>query len=171
MARRRRQRKAAITSVTAPQTPQRRQGGGPVRSPRQCRRAVHHRCRQPQRIAHAARGAPPAQPDSARHRHGPARRARQSGRPLRLPGQPQGDFQARHGSNLPENPRGRKSSRRGRKRRFDPAIFEERFRTIERVFAPEAKFRRLQVRFERISDVHYAFTTLAYTMINLRYYC
>jgi hypothetical protein len=33
------------------------------------------------------------------------------------------------------------------------------------------KFRRLLLRFERISRVHYAFKTLAYTMINLRHYC
>ncbi|MDH6147458.1 hypothetical protein OKW46_001380 [Paraburkholderia sp. WSM4179] len=33
------------------------------------------------------------------------------------------------------------------------------------------KFRRLLLRLERISDVHYAFKTLAYTMINLRHYC
>jgi hypothetical protein len=37
--------------------------------------------------------------------------------------------------NIPENPRGRKTPKRGRKQRFDPAIFEERFRIIERVFA------------------------------------
>ena len=49
-------------------------------------------------------------------------------------------------------------------------IFEP-FRTIERVFAWEDKFRRLQLRFERISGLHYAFKTLAYTMINLRHYC
>ena len=73
--------------------------------------------------------------------------------------------------NIPENPRGRKTSKRGRKRRFDAGIFEERFRTIERVFAWEDKFRRLLLRFERISDVHYAFKTLAYTLINLRHYC
>ena len=59
----------------------------------------------------------------------------------------------------------------GRKPLFDPAIFDERFRTIERVFAWEDKFRRLLLRFERISHVHYAFKTLAYTMINLRHYC
>jgi transposase len=73
--------------------------------------------------------------------------------------------------NIPENPRGRKAPKRGRKLRFDPAIFEERFRTIERVFAWEDKFRRLLLRFERLSLVHYAFKTLAYTMINLRHYC
>ena len=37
--------------------------------------------------------------------------------------------------NIPENPRGRKTPKRGRKQHFDQAIFEERFRTIERVFA------------------------------------
>jgi hypothetical protein len=31
--------------------------------------------------------------------------------------------------------------------------------------------RRLLLRFERISDVHYALKTLAYSMINLRHYC
>ena len=73
--------------------------------------------------------------------------------------------------NIPENRRGRKTPKRGRKQRLDAAIFEERFRTIERVFAWEDKFRRLLLRFERISQVHYAFKTLAYTMINLRHYC
>ena len=42
--------------------------------------------------------------------------------------------------NIPENPRGRKTPKRGRKQRFDPAIFEERFRTVERLFAWEDKF-------------------------------
>jgi hypothetical protein len=50
-------------------------------------------------------------------------------------------------------------------------IFKERFRTIERVFAREDKFRRLLLRFERISGVHYAFKTHACTMIDLRHYC
>ncbi|MFT0175129.1 hypothetical protein ACLKMY_40890 [Paraburkholderia mimosarum] len=73
--------------------------------------------------------------------------------------------------NIPENPRNRNQNKRGRKRHFNEAIFEERFRTIERVFAWEDKFRRLLLRFERISDVHYAFKTLAYTLINLRHSC
>ena len=73
--------------------------------------------------------------------------------------------------NIPENRRARKKTKRGRKRRFDPEIFRERFRTIERVFAWEDKFRRLLLRFERISAVHYALKTLAYTMINLRHFC
>jgi hypothetical protein len=73
--------------------------------------------------------------------------------------------------NIPENRRGRKTPKRGRKRHFAAAIFKERFCTIERVFAWEDKFRRLLLRFERISQVHYALKTLAYTMINLRHYC
>lgn len=73
--------------------------------------------------------------------------------------------------NISPNSRGRKRPKRGRKPRFDPAIFEERFRTIERLFAWEDKFRRLLLRFERLSQLHYAFKTLAYTMINLRHYC
>lgn len=73
--------------------------------------------------------------------------------------------------NINENKRNRKTTKRGRKQVFDPTIFRERFRTIERVFAWEDKFRRLLLRFERISSVHYAFKTLAYTLINLRHYC
>jgi hypothetical protein len=73
--------------------------------------------------------------------------------------------------NIADNPRGRKTVKRGRKRHFDAAIFEERFRTIERVFAWEDKFRRLPLRFEQISKLHYAFKTLAYTLIILRHYC
>jgi transposase len=73
--------------------------------------------------------------------------------------------------NINPNARGRKQPKRGRKTFFDPAIFEERFQTIERVFAWEDKFRRLLLRFDRLSQLHYAFKTLAYTMINLRHYC
>jgi transposase len=73
--------------------------------------------------------------------------------------------------NIPENPRGRKTPKRGRKRFFDPALFQERFFTIERVFAWEDKFRRVLIRFERIGKLHYALKSLAYTMINLRYFC
>jgi transposase len=73
--------------------------------------------------------------------------------------------------NINENKRGRKTPKRGRKPFFDPDILEERFRTIERVFAWEDKFKRLLLRFERISELHYALKTLAYTMINLRHFC
>jgi hypothetical protein len=69
------------------------------------------------------------------------------------------------------NPRGRKFMKRGRKPIFDEAIFQERFYTIERVFGWEDKFRRLLLRFERLSHLHYAFKSLAYAMINLRHFC
>jgi hypothetical protein len=69
------------------------------------------------------------------------------------------------------NGRGRTQPTRDRKPLFDPAILAERFRTIERVFAWEDKFRRLLLRFDRLSQLHYAFKTRAYTMINLRHYC
>ena len=73
--------------------------------------------------------------------------------------------------NIPENRCGRKTSKRGRKPLFKSAIYEERFFTIERVFAWEDKFRRLLLRFERIGRLHYALKTLAYTTINLRHFC
>jgi transposase len=73
--------------------------------------------------------------------------------------------------NINPNSRARKRPKRGRKPFFEPAIFDERFHTIERVFAWEDKFRRLLLRFDRLSQLHYAFKTLAYTMINLRHYC
>ena len=73
--------------------------------------------------------------------------------------------------NINPNLRARKLPKRGRKPFFKKAIFDERFRTIERVFAWEDKFRRLLLRFERLSQVHYAFKSLAYTLINLRHYC
>ena len=73
--------------------------------------------------------------------------------------------------NINPNVRARKLPKRGRKPFFKKAVFDERFRTIERVFAWEDKFRRLLNRFERLSQVHYAFKSLAYTLINLRHYC
>ncbi len=73
--------------------------------------------------------------------------------------------------NIHENQRNRVSTKLGRKRFFNQEIFDERFATIERVFGWEDKFRRLLIRFERISKLHYAFKTLAYTMINLRNFC
>lgn len=57
--------------------------------------------------------------------------------------------------NINPNKRNRKKTKRGRKTLFDKKIFKERFRTIERVFAWEDKFKRLLIRFERISAHHY----------------
>ena len=73
--------------------------------------------------------------------------------------------------NIKENRRSRKTKKPGPQRLFVPAIFKERFRTIERIFAWEDKFKRLLLRFERISELHYALKSLAYTMINLRHFC
>ena len=73
--------------------------------------------------------------------------------------------------NINPNPRARRSAKRGRKPFFDAEIFKERFSTIERVFGWEDKFRRLLLRFERLSQLHYAFKSLAYSMINLRHFC
>lgn len=72
--------------------------------------------------------------------------------------------------NINENNRNRKKTKRGRKRLFDEAIFKERLSTIERTFAWEDKFKRLIVRYERISKLHYALKTLAFSLINLRYF-
>lgn len=73
--------------------------------------------------------------------------------------------------NIKANPRNRKHTKRGRKRFYDASVFKERFRTIERVFAWEDKFKRLLLRFEHISLHHFGFKLLAYTMINLRHFC
>ena len=73
--------------------------------------------------------------------------------------------------NIKENKRNRKKPKRGRKQIYDEAIFEERFNTVERVFAWEDKFKRLLLRFERISLHHFGLRLLAYTMINLRHFC
>ena len=73
--------------------------------------------------------------------------------------------------NINENKRNRKTTKRGRKRIFDKAIYEERFQTIERVFAWEDKFKRVLLRFEFISEIHYGLKCLAYNLINLRHFC
>jgi hypothetical protein len=73
--------------------------------------------------------------------------------------------------NTNANPRARKFTKRGRKPLLNADIFKERLDTIERVFGWEDKFRRLLLRFDRLSRLHYAFKTLAYTMINLRHFC
>jgi hypothetical protein len=72
--------------------------------------------------------------------------------------------------NLKENPRKRKTTKRGRKRLFDAAIHALRMR-VERTFAWEDKCKRLLLRFERIQQRHYGMKLLVYTMINLRAFC
>lgn len=73
--------------------------------------------------------------------------------------------------NIPENKRNRKKYKRGVKRLFSKEIFQERFQTIERLFAWEDKFKRLLLRFERKSENHFGMKLIAYTMINLRHFC
>jgi transposase len=72
--------------------------------------------------------------------------------------------------NIKENPRNRKTPKRGRKRLFNEAIHALRMR-VERTFAWEDKFKRLLLRFERIQQRHYGMKLLAYTLINLRKFC
>jgi transposase len=72
--------------------------------------------------------------------------------------------------NIPENPRNRNTTKRGRKRFFDHAIHTLRDR-VERTFAWEDKFKRLLMRFEHIQQRHYAMKLMAYTLINLRRFC
>jgi hypothetical protein len=72
--------------------------------------------------------------------------------------------------NINENPRNRKTTKRGRKRFFNEAIHALRMR-VERTFAWEDKFKRLLLRFEPIQQRHYGMKLMAYTLINLREFC
>jgi len=72
--------------------------------------------------------------------------------------------------NIKENPRNRKTTKRGRKRLFNEAIHALRL-GVERTFAWEDKFKRLLLRFERIQQRHYGMKLMAYTLINLRAFC
>ena len=72
--------------------------------------------------------------------------------------------------NIKENPRNRKTTKRGRKRFFNAAIHALRDR-VERMFAWEDKFKRLLLRFEHIQQRHYGMKVIAYTLINLRRFC
>ena len=72
--------------------------------------------------------------------------------------------------NIKENPRNRKTTKRGRKHFFNEAIHALRTR-VERTFAWEDKFKRLLLRFERIQQRHYGMKLMAYTLINLREFC
>jgi transposase len=72
--------------------------------------------------------------------------------------------------NVKENPRNRKTPKRGRKRLFNKAIHLLRDR-VERTFAWEDKFKRLLLRFEHQQRRHYGMKLMAYTLINLRRFC
>src|ERR1700712_2210866 len=72
--------------------------------------------------------------------------------------------------NVKENPRNRKTLKRGRKRLFNAAIHSLRL-CVERTFAWEDKFKRLLLRFEFKQQRHYGMKLMAYTLINLRPFC
>ena len=72
--------------------------------------------------------------------------------------------------NIKENPRNRKTTKRGRKRFFNRAIHALRDR-VERTFAWEDKCKRLLLRFEYIQQRHYGMKLMAYTLINVRRFC
>ena len=72
--------------------------------------------------------------------------------------------------NIKDNPRNRKTPKRGRKRFFNAAIHSLRL-CVERTFAWEDKFKRLLLRFEFKQQRHYGMKLMAYTMINLRHFC
>jgi hypothetical protein len=88
--------------------------------------------------------------DAARHRHGM--------------------FHADLIPNITESPRKRKTTKRGRKRRFDTAIHALRMR-VERTLAWEDTCLWLWLRVERLQQRHSGITWLVWTMINLRAFC
>src|SRR3979411_532132 len=79
-------------------------------------------------------------------------------------------FNAGRMPNIKENPRNRKTPKRGRKRLLNAAMHSLRLR-VERTFAWEDKFKRLLLRFEFIQQHHYGMKLLAYTLMNLRAFC
>src|SRR6476619_8597254 len=72
--------------------------------------------------------------------------------------------------NIKENPRNRKTPKRGRKRLFNAATHSLRL-CVERTFAWEDKFKRLLLRFEFKQQRHYGMKLMAYTLMNLRHFC
>ena len=72
--------------------------------------------------------------------------------------------------NIKENPRNRKTPKRGRKRLFNAAIHSLRL-CVERTFAWEDKFKRVLLRFEFKQPRHYGMKLMAFTLINLRPFC
>ena len=72
--------------------------------------------------------------------------------------------------NIKENPRNRKTTKRGRKRFFNAAIHALRTR-VDRTFAWEETFTRLLLRFEQIQQRPFGMKLMADTLINLRAFC
>lgn len=74
--------------------------------------------------------------------------------------------------NIPENPHNRNKTkpRQGRPRYRNLKSYRRRF-TIERTFAWEDCYRSLVIRYDRKSANYLGRKLLAYTLINLRYFC
>ena len=74
--------------------------------------------------------------------------------------------------NIPENPRNRntKKPKQGRPRYYNLKSYRKRF-TIERTFAWEDAYRSLVIRYDRKSANYMGRKILAYTLVNLRYFC
>ena len=70
--------------------------------------------------------------------------------------------------NIPENPRNRQQTKRGRKRLFKAQVYADRF-CAERTFAWVDKFKRLLIRFERFDACFLGAHYLAFALINLRH--
>ena len=70
--------------------------------------------------------------------------------------------------NIPENPRNRKTPKRGRKRLFNAEVYKRRWGS-ERTFAWVDTFKRLLVRFERKDIYFFGLHCVAFAMINLRH--
>ncbi len=68
--------------------------------------------------------------------------------------------------NIAENKRNRKTVKRGRKRSFNPEVYQHRF-VSERTFACIDKFKTLLVRFERKAAYCLGFHHIAFVLINL----
>ena len=74
--------------------------------------------------------------------------------------------------NIPENPRRRDTTKpkRGRPRHFDKKSYATRF-VVERTFSWVDKYRSLVVRYDRKQANYRGRKLLAYTLINVRYFC
>jgi transposase len=70
--------------------------------------------------------------------------------------------------NIPENPRNRQQTKRGRPRLFSAGVYQRRF-CAERTFAWVDKFKRLLIRFERSDACFLGAHYIAFTLINLRH--
>lgn len=69
--------------------------------------------------------------------------------------------------NIKENPRNRKTVKKGRKRFFDKKLYAQRYK-CERTFSWQDKFRRVLTKFEWYQHLYNGFNLLAFALVNLR---